>query len=322
MKKMFFVLLSVIMISTVSCNNKTAEEPQKIKICFPGGAPALSIAKLAVEEPTIGENTTIEYEFLNTPDLLASKVLKEEADIAIVPSNLAAQAYNKDIPYKLIGTSVWGTLHLISTQDIVSFNDLKDKEIYSFGKDLTPDLVFKYVLTQNGINTDEDLTITYLSAASEVGPVFLSGKTRLAVLSEPISTNVLMKDEEAKIIFDFNDEWSKLTGNEKGYPQASLIIKADLIENNRDFVEGFIEEYKKSQEWAKANPEELGNYAEQMEIGMKKPMVVNGVDRMNIGPLNTEDGIEAYETYYNILLEYAPQVIGGKLPDEGFYFRR
>ena len=321
MKKIFVLLLSL-MIFTAGCNNTTVDqpvEPQTIKLCFPGGAPALSVAKLAVEKPVIDENINIEYEFLSTPDLLASKILKEEADIAIVPSNLAAQAYNKGIPYNLVGTSVWGTLHLISTEDLDSFDDLKGKEIYSFGKDLTPDLVSKYVLSQNGINLDEDVSIVYLSAGSEVGPAFLGGKTNLAVFSEPVSTNVLMKNPDARIVFDFNEEWSNITGAENGYPQASLIIKSDLIENNREFVDKFINAYVESQEWSKSNPEKLGEYAEEMEIGIKKEMVVNGIARMNIGPLNIQNGKEAYETYYNMLLENAPQVIGGKIPDEGFY---
>ena len=321
MKKIFVLLLSL-MIFTAGCNNTTVDqqvEPQTVKLYFPGGAPALSVAKLAVEKPVIDENINIEYEFLSTPDLLASKILKEEADIAIVPSNLAAQAYNKGIPYNLVGTSVWGTLHLISTEDLDSFDDLKGKEIYSFGKDLTPDLVSKYVLSQNGINLDEDVSIVYLSAASEVGPAFLGGKTNLAVFSEPVSTNVLMKNSDARIVFDFNEEWSNITGAENGYPQASLIIKSDLIENNREFVDKFINAYVESQEWSKSNPEKLGEYAEDMEIGIKKEMVVNGIARMNIGPLNIQNGKEAYETYYNMLLENAPQVIGGKIPDEGFY---
>lgn len=338
MKKLLVILLSLVMIFSVGCSSSTEDidedisqtneieeesvDSETIKISFPGGAPALSVAKLAVEEPVIDENIDIEYEFLSTPDLLASKVLKEEADIAIVPSNLAAQAYNKEIPYNLVGTVTWGTLHLISTEEIDGFNDLKGKEIYSFAKDLTPDLVSKYAFSQNGINLDEDVNITYLSSASEVGPAFLGGKTDLAILSEPVSTNVLMKNPDAKIILDFNEEWINITGIESGYPQASLIIKSELVDNDREFVDKFIEAYVDSQEWAKSNPEELGEYAEEMDIGMKKDMVVNGIDRMNIGPLSVDKGKEAYEIYYNMLLENAPEVIGGKLPDEGFYFER
>ena len=70
------------------------------------------------EDPIIAENITINYEIQKSPDLLVSKILKEEADIAIVPSNLASQAFNKGLSYKLVGTSAWGTIYLVSTEDI------------------------------------------------------------------------------------------------------------------------------------------------------------------------------------------------------------
>ncbi len=340
MKRKLLILLSLLLIFAVACSNgKPAEntvdtgveensdaeqslETKTVKFCFPSGVPALTVAKLAYENPVIDEGIEIEYEFQSTPDLLASKILKGEADIAIVPSNLAAQAYNKEVPYKLAGTSVWGTLYMISTEEIQALDELKGKEIYSFGKNLTPDLVFRYVLKENGINPDEDLSVTYLNAANEVAPAFISGKTNLAVLSEPAVTNVLMKKDNAKIVVDFNKEWSQITGIEKGYPQASLIIKSDLIENNREFVEKFIETYVDAMKWAKDNPEKVGQYAEELEFGMTKDAVVKGIDRMNMGPLYMEDMRKEYEAYYNVLLDFAPNVIGGKLPDEGFYFER
>jgi len=338
MKKVLIILLSLILIFTVACskektpesnvetegNENTEENVEKkvVKFYFPSGVPALTVAKLAYENPVIDENVEIQYEIQSTPDLLASKILKGEADIAIVPSNLAAQAYNKEIPYKLVGTSVWGTLYMMSTEEINSFENLKGKEIYSFGKNLTPDLVFKYVLKENGLDSDKDVSITYLNAANEVAPAFISGKTNLAVLSEPAVTNIMMKKDNAKIIFDFNEEWSKITGIKQGYPQASLIIKSDLIENNKEFVEKFIQVYTDNLEWAKNNPEKLGEYAESLSYGITKDMVVNGIDRMNIGPLYVEDIKEEYEAYYKVLLDFAPNVIGGKLPDEGFYFER
>lgn len=59
-----------------------------------------------------------------------------------------------------------------------------------------------------------------------------------------------------------------------------------------------------------------------MEIGVTKDMVVNGIGRMNMGPLYVEDMKKEYEAYYNVPLDFAPNVIGGKLPDEDFYFER
>lgn len=326
MKKalLLFVSLVVVLSISVGCSktNLSQKDPQVIKFYYQDGTPALTVAKLAKENPAIDKDITIEYEMQNSPDLLVTKILKGEADIAIVPSNLAAQAFNKDLPYKIVGTSVWGSLYLTSTEDINNFEELKGKEIYSFGKGLTPDLVLRYLLSKNGIDPDKDVKTTYLNAASEVGTGFLGGKTNLAVLAEPLLTTVMMKKEDAKVVFDLNEEWAKATGTEKGYPQASLIIKKDLIENNREFVEKFIERYEESRQWAKENPDKLGEYAESLEISVKKETIEKRIRWINIESFNIKDSKEEYKAYYNAILDFAPDFIGGKMPDEGIYFER
>lgn len=148
----------------------------------------------------------------------------------------------------------------------------------------------------------------------------MSGKTNLALLSEPLATNIMMKDEEAKIVLDLNEEWKSLIGADKGYPQASLIIKTDLTENHGKFVEEFISIYEESIKWAKENPEELGEYAEEMDMGIKKEPLIKGMERINIGNFPIENSQKEYNDYFNLLLEFAPDSIGGKLPDEKIFY--
>ena len=326
-KTIGLIILFLSLTLIVACNNtkggETLEnEKLNINFCYRDGIPGLTVVKLIKDSPIIDKNININYEMLASPDLLVSKVLKEEADIAIVPSNLAAQAYNKGLDYKIVGTSNWGTLYLLSTEDINSIDELKGKEIYAFGKGLTPDLILRYVLSKNGLVPDEDIKINYLNAASDLGPAFLSGKTNLALLSEPLATNIMMKNEDAKIILDLNEELKNITGVDKGYPQASLMIKGNLIENNPKFVEKFIKLYEESIEWAKENPEKLGEYAEEMDMGIKKEPLIKGMERINIGDFSIENSQEEYNNYYNLLLEFAPDSIGGKLPDEKIFYKK
>lgn len=330
MKKFLILFMTSIIIlsSLVGCNSTKVveeepivhQEPKTIKFCYQDGTPALTSAKLAKENPIIDDNIVIEYEMQKSPDLLVTKVLKEEADIAIVPSNLAAQAFNKELSYEIVGTAVWGSFYLASTEDINGFEELKGREIYTFGKGLTPDLVLRYVLSQNGIDPEEDVKITYLNAASEVGPAFIGGKTNLAVLAEPLLTTITMKKEDTKIILDLNEEWGKAAGTDKGYPQASLIIKKDLIENNREFVEDFIKAYEESRKWAVENSETLGGYAEELGISVAKETIEKGIIWNNIESFNIIDGKEEYKAYYEAILDFAPDFIGGKIPDEDIYF--
>lgn len=323
-KFLLYTLIAVTLIIAIGCQKEDTrkKESKNITFCYPDGTPALTVAKLAKENPEIDKMVTINYEMQKSPDLLVSKILKAEADIAIIPSNLAAQAFNKELPYKVVGTSTWGAMYLTSTEDIKSFEDLKGKEIYTFGKGLTPDLVLRYVLSNNGIEPDNDVKITYLNSAQEMGPAFLSEKTDLAVLPEPLLSVITMKKEDAKIIFDLNEEWSNATTAEKGFPQSSLIIKTDLIENDIEFVERFIKQYQESRKWAIENQNELSEYAEELEISVAKDIIKKGIIWTNPEDFNIEDSISEYEIYYKAILDFAPDFIGGKLPSEELYFKR
>jgi NitT/TauT family transport system substrate-binding protein len=297
-------------------------ETKNIKFYYQDGTPALTVAKLAKENPEIHENITIDYVMQKSPDLLVAEILKEEADIAIIPSNLAAQTFNKDLSYKIVGTPTWGAMYLTSTEDIKEFEDLKGKEIYTFGKGLTPDLVLRYVLSKNDIDPDTDVKITYLNSASEMGPAFLSGKTNLAVLPEPLLTVVMSKNEDAKVIFDLNQEWSNASAAEKGFPQSSLVIKTELIEDNIEFVESFIDNFEASRKWAIENQDELGEYAEELEISVPKDIIKKGIRWTNPEDFTINDSHSEYEIYYDAILDFAPDFIGGKAPSEDLYFER
>ena len=326
MRKVYLLFISIAIVLSIAIGCEKTEPIQKgpkiVNFYYQDGTPALTVAKLAKENPKMDEMITVNYEMQKSPDLLVAKVLKEEADIAIVPSNLAAQAYNKDLGYKIVGTSTWGTMYLTSTEDIVDIDGLVGKEIYSFGKGLTPDLVLRYILSNNGIDPEKDVKITYLNSAAELGPAFLSGKTNLAVLPEPLLTTVMMKNKEAKVIMDLNEEWSRATGAEKGFPQSSLIIKTDLIENDSEFVKTFIKNYEESRKWVTEDPEGLAEYAEALGFSIPKEIIKKSINWPNIDSFNIKDSIEEYQIYYKAILDFAPDFIGGQIPDEELFFER
>ena len=46
----------------------------------------------------------IKHSIKKSTDLLLSELMKGDADLAIVPSNLALQSYKKQLGYKIAGT--------------------------------------------------------------------------------------------------------------------------------------------------------------------------------------------------------------------------
>jgi|LGOV01.1.fsa_nt_gb NitT/TauT family transport system substrate-binding protein len=293
-----------------------------IKVAAPIGSPTLSIIKMFKDSLMIGSNTEVAYECVKSPDLMASKIMSGEIDIALVPSNLAIKMYNKGIDYKYAATGVWGVLYIISSEDITTWEDLKGKEINIIGRGLTPDIVTRYLLKANGLEPDKDVKFNYVNGASELAQLFISGESTLSIMPEPMLSKVMMKKCDTKIVLDLQEEWTKVSGNNDSYPQAGIFIKNELIENHPELVEEFLLKYEESIKWVNENPSLAGEYSEEFKTGLNAELVKKAIKRSNISYKNAIDSEKALISYYEVLLNFSPDTIGGKLPDDNFYYKK
>lgn len=297
--------------------------PIDINIGFVDGIPALSIAKLAKEQNNIQDNAAINYELIKGADLIISKVMNKELDIAIVPSNLGSIAYNQTENYAVGAISGFGNLYIVSREDISSIEDLKGKDITTIGKGLTPDIVFQYILKSNNIDPLNDININYMGGATELAPAFLAKKADIILAPEPMISTILSKDESAKIQFSLNELFTEATGSALGFPQTVLIIKKDLIDSNPDFINKFLSEYEGSINWAKDNADLLGEYSSDLDITVAPEVLGSeSMSRMNLNFISGDEMKDIYMKYVEILLEFDPKTVGGRLPDEGIFYTK
>lgn len=303
--------------------NKTTDEKTSIEIVVPDGLPAISIVKMIKEKPEISKNLNINYSIVKGSDALVSKVLKGEGDICIVPSNVAAIAYNKGVGYKLAGTVGFGSLYVISSDESInSLEDLKGKDVYNVGQGLTPDLIFKVILQNNGINPEKDLTLSYVNAASELAPLFIEGKAKYAVVPEPMLTQIMAKKPETKIVASLNNQWKDMNDSEMGYPQSSVIVKDQLVNKNFDAVQSILKEMDSSTKWANENSEEAGTFAEEIGITGKKEIIAESLKRANLNYVSAVDSESAYIGYYDKIYSLEPKAIGGKKVNEEIFLQK
>ncbi|WP_099191363.1 ABC transporter substrate-binding protein [Tepidibacter mesophilus] len=318
------VIVVVLFVGCTSTNEQIQKEstPLNIKVATPAGTPTISMIKMFKENPSIDNNVSISYESVKSTDILSSKILSNEADIFIVPTNLAANLYNKNSGYKIAASTVWGTFYLVGNQDVSNWGDLKGKEIDMIGRGLTPDAIFRYLLIQNNIDPDKDVKLNYFGGASELATNFISGKSNFSLMPEPMLTKALIKRNDSKILIDLQKEWKTNTKLNSSYPQASLIVSEKLINNHPEFVKSFLDEYEKSIDWVNQNPSEAGKYCEELDMGLSKNIVEKSIQRCNIDYVSSKNAKEAIEKYLSILFEYDSKLVGGKLVDEDFYFTK
>ena len=322
-KRMIKILILAIGIACLSgCSSKeNLKEDVSVKVSMPDGLPSIALSKLAFENKNIKDGYNVNYNIEKTPDNLATTVMKGEADIAVVPSNMAAIAYNKTKNYEITGTTGLGSFYLVSNDDIGGFKDLKGKEVVNTGKGLTPDITNKFIIKSNGLN-EKDINFTYVNSANELVPMIVSKKANTAIVPEPALTSLKIKNPEIKVVKSLNEEYKNITKSDYGYPQATIIVKSDFAKNNKEFINLFLEEVKESIIFVNSNPDKAGEYCEKIGVGTKKEIINKSLENANLQFIGVEESIKDYKGYYKILSEYDIKSIGGKIPDEKVFYKK
>lgn len=290
---------------------------ETLKVLTPDGLPALSLAKMMRNVHEIDGNK-VEYKIEKLSDALVVEMLKREGDIAIVPSNFAAQLYNKKLGYKILGTVGWGSFYVISRENIDSLEELKEREIYTFGKGLTPDIIFESILKSKGIEK-KDIKINYLSSGNEVAALYLGKKADIVVVPEPILSKILSKSLGTNVISNLNEEWKNLVNSDLGYPQSTLVIKEEVYNSNPKLVDEFVSQFKTSVASLYKNRDESIKNIQNSSISVDTSILDSILSRANILYTPILDCQEEYNRYFKVLNEVNSKVIGGKIPNEEIY---
>lgn len=154
--------------------------------------------------------------------------------------------------------------------------DLKGKTIYSTGKGTTPEFALNYILRENGIDPETDVTIEYKSEATEVAAALAETDDAIAVLPQPFVTTAMMQNDKLRIALSLTDEWDKLD-NGSTLVTGVTIIRTDVLEENPAAVEKFLEEYEASINYTETNAEDAAKLIAQYEIVPKEPIALKAL---------------------------------------------
>jgi NitT/TauT family transport system substrate-binding protein len=348
MKKGLFIICAVILcVSMVSaCGGaNSGGDDTAINVMLVDGAPLLSMTHMMSEEFTGIDGYDISFRMTNDSDALVAALLNGEPDFAIAPVNIAAMMNNNGSGYRLAAVTIWGIMHIVSDLDVTSLEDLKGETIVAFGRGGTPGITLRAVLRQNGIDFDEPdstdftpdpdkVSIVYLTAASDVRDAIAAGMeiggkaVSFGLLAEPVATaitgfgnNAGRPGFTAKI--NLQTEWAR-NNNGDIFPQAALIFHERLLDNDTDFVSEFIAAAEQSSIFANENPVEAGDLAVSLgSIAIPNGTVAGIAHNAGRLPMHftyAANSKQAMSAYLQALMEENTNLIGGKLPEDSFYY--
>lgn len=283
------------------------------------GPTGMGMIRLIDDTPAFASNVEVSYAVNGSPDVLVSKVLSGEVDIAALPTNVAAKLYNGGVPYKLAAVNTLGVLYVVSNGPrINSFEDFAGMRVDNSGRGLNPDIIFRHLLGENGVDPESEVELRYFNH-TELSQLFIAGRSQVAVLPEPFVTRVLGASDSARVEMDLQEAWRELKGDDAFIAMGCLVVKDSLVEEHPQFVRDFLEAYEASVRWVNENPRDAGRLIEENELGFEAEMAAEAIPRANIRYIEAPEARERLEEYLSVLREFDPESVGGSLPDGGFY---
>ena len=261
-----------------------------------------------------------DFEMYGKADEIVPLLVKGELDAAAVPANLAATLYQKTngaIEVACINTL--GVLYVVENGETVnSVEDLMGKTIVTTGKGTTPEYVLRYILTENGVDPDNDVTLDFYSEATEALAQLQAGTSTIAMLPQPFVTSALAQVEGLRVALDMNEEWEKVAGSK--LVTGVLVARKDAVEADPARFAAFMDGYKASVEAANTDLENTAALCEQYGIVAKAALAQKALPNCNI-VFETGDEMKTdLETYFNVLYAADPTSVGGQLPADDFYY--
>lgn len=255
-------------------------------------------------------------------DEVVPLLVKGDIDLAAIPANLAANLYNQtDGKVQVAAINTLGVLYVVTTgDDVKSVEDLKGKTVYSTGKGTTPEYVLNYILKENGIDPEKDLTVEYKSEATEVAAALQAAdEGAIAVLPQPYVTAAQSQIEGLNVALNLTEEWNKVS-TDSDLVTGVLVASTEFIEQNEAAFEEFLKDYQASIEWVNSNTADAAELVANYGIVAKAPLAQKALPACNITYVDGAEMKTKLSGYLQVLFDQNPKAVGGAMPGDDFYY--
>lgn len=249
-----FLLIAILMIPLVACNNDSKTETKKLEkvriaevtrsIFY---APQyVAIAKGFFKE----EGLDITLTTVPGGDKTMTALLSGGADVALVGSETSIYVYAQGSNDPAINfaqlTQTDGTF-LVAREKIehFSWDQLKGTTFLGQRKGGMPQMVGEFVLKKHGIDPHQDLNLIQNIDFANIANAFATGTGEFVQLFEP-TASIFEKEGKGYIVASF--------GKESGHvPYTTFMAKESYMKENKDIIERFTRAVYKAQQWVESH---------------------------------------------------------------------
>ena len=253
--------------NTSQSTSQNTEDRTQVNLMVLSGPTGVGAAKLLSDNEAGTTLNDYNAEVVTDNSQIQTALTSGEVDIAAIATNVAANlSAQTDGSIQMLAVNTLGVLYILDKNvGVTSLADLSGKTIYATGKGANPEYILNYLLTENGVDPANDVTIEWLTA-EEVSAKMVSSDSAICMLPVPAATALMAKDSAVKQAISLSDAWDEL-GN-GSLAMGCVVARTEFIEENPQAVADFLTEYEASIDYMKdeANVDAASELVAQYKI--------------------------------------------------------
>lgn len=285
-----FVLIIGVLAACGGGNETSSGKEGKEKVVigyFPNidHAPAMIAREKGYYEEALGENVEIEYRTFPDGGTFMTALKSGEIDAGLVGPGPVLNNYSNGANVKIIGgASTGGTVVVASEQSgIENLEDMKGKTFITPGIGCTHDVQFETFLMEKSM---DDLASARIGGSlkhvtgnpATYQGMFETGQVDLAAVPEPWAT--ILIENGANVVVSTEE-----IAYGENLPNVVLVASGNLIEENKELVQGLVNAQQKAVDFIHNNREVTQDIAikaikDLTKQEMDKEIVAKAMDRM------------------------------------------
>ena len=289
-----------------------------VKVMVITGAGGFGMAKLMADAAS--GMTSMDYEIVTEadPEVIVQSLADGSCDIALLPSDAAARAYQQSDGGVVAAAAVTrGGLYVIANtaaRTITSMEDLAGRAVPIAGS--AASAAAAAIFATDGWEIDLD---TSIGQASDLVRAMAEGKTDLAILAEPAASVAVSSIDGVQNIISLGDLWNSVCG-EGTMVMNCAAFRRDFVTAHPEAAAAFLAEYQSSVSYLAQSPNDAARLIEETGIFGRGDAALAAIPNCGCCALTGQEMKEPLSVYLRLLHAADPAFVGGEVPGDDFYY--
>lgn len=285
--------------------------------------PSVPLVRLAQSDALAALTQSVRYQMFRGHDELLAGLVGNGWPVSMVPTHLAANLYNKGMPVRYMAVLTWGLVYLVSREpDVASLQQLQKSRLVLFGKNDLYDHLLRDMLKRSGLRPDQDVTIMYTGSPVEAVQWIKAGNADHVLLAEPQCTAALEHavQQSGPLLYrglSLGDMRKEVYGDDR-IPLAGVMLHERVLDSRPELAKAIATALPQAVAWTLENPQAAAQAA-GIYFSMPAQMIAAAIPHSRLTAQRAADCRETLMDYLEMIGRSDAALIGGKVPDGGFF---